>query len=353
MRAPRDQETLNVIATGDPRLIAKLHQSNHLDSKASQYVQLRLQQEVFGSSQVVIANRNSQQYVVLDAPSTSYVVSLFGPDAQALSGISSTDQHAFYFGGDVFLGRWFTRPLLNDDVRARIVEEVRRLTAGGPLIINLEGVLTKGVVGGAPAAGHVMDNRLAAPILKELHVIAAGLANNHSFDLGEDGVAQSVAWLQRDGVRPLKHMRITDMGAFRLLPLNFVGAKDVRGYPVVNGDLDRICRMRAAPPLFAFVHWGREYTSQSSEAERKIAESLTRCGVSLVIGAHSHQAASHLELVSSGKAVMDFSLGNLLFDQLSPRGSSAILEVRLFRQGTFATRLIAAPNFYELAVRSR
>jgi poly-gamma-glutamate synthesis protein (capsule biosynthesis protein) len=45
---------------------------------------------------------------------------------------------------------------------------------------------------------------------------------------------------------------------------------------------------------------------------------------------------------------MLFSLGNLLFDQTSPRGSGALLEVRVFRQGTVAARVIPVPNLFEL-----
>jgi poly-gamma-glutamate synthesis protein (capsule biosynthesis protein) len=46
---------------------------------------------------------------------------------------------------------------------------------------------------------------------------------------------------------------------------------------------------------------------------------------------------------------MVFSLGNLLFDQRGERVSSALVELRLFKQGTFATRLVPMPNLFELA----
>ena len=41
-------------------------------------------------------------------------------------------------------------------------------------------------------------------------------------------------------------------------------------------------------------------------------------------------------------------LGNLFFDQRGSRGSGALLEVRFFRQGTFAMRLIPVPNLFDL-----
>jgi poly-gamma-glutamate capsule biosynthesis protein CapA/YwtB (metallophosphatase superfamily) len=42
-----------------------------------------------------------------------------------------------------------------------------------------------------------------------------------------------------------------------------------------------------------------------------------------------------------------YSLGNFLFDQRSEQVSGALLEVTLFDQGTFFSRLIPLPNFYK------
>ncbi len=40
------------------------------------------------------------------------------------------------------------------------------------------------------------------------------------------------------------------------------------------------------------------------------------------------------------------SLGNLLFDQTQRERGGALLEVRCFEQGTFATRVIPVGNLY-------
>jgi poly-gamma-glutamate synthesis protein (capsule biosynthesis protein) len=101
--------------------------------------------------------------------------------------------------------------------------------------------------------------------------------------------------------------------------------------------------------LVAFVHWGEEYTYIGQPANYAAADALHDCGVNLIIGAHSHQAALHIEAIHGGEIQMTFSLGNLLFDQRGERASSALLELRLFKQGTFATRLVPLPNLYEFA----
>jgi poly-gamma-glutamate synthesis protein (capsule biosynthesis protein) len=225
---------------------------------------------------------------------------------------------------------------------------VLAVTDGAPLVINLEGVLLGGPVTGVGADAHVMTLEDAAPMLAALHVVAASLANNHANDLGPEGRAESVAQLRALGLAPLEHGTVTDMGAFRLLALNFVGGKLVGNAIAKPVGLDFVCGLKAAPPLVAFVHWGTEYTNSATDAEREIAERLARCGVTLVVGDHSHQASTAVEEVAGGTSQMVFSLGNLLFDQSSPRGSGALLELRVFSQGTVAARLVPVGNLFEL-----
>jgi poly-gamma-glutamate synthesis protein (capsule biosynthesis protein) len=71
--------------------------------------------------------------------------------------------------------------------------------------------------------------------------------------------------------------------------------------------------------------------------------------VAAIVGAHSHQATPALEAPQGGEYLLAPSLGNLLFDQHSPRGSGALLELRLFRQGTYAARLVPVPNLFDRA----
>jgi poly-gamma-glutamate synthesis protein (capsule biosynthesis protein) len=75
---------------------------------------------------------------------------------------------------------------------------------------------------------------------------------------------------------------------------------------------------------------------------------MQACGVAAIVGAHSHQAVSRIEAMQGGEYQLTYSLGNLLFDQKTGRSSGALLELRAFQQGTYATRLLPAPNLFEL-----
>lgn len=344
----RDQESIAVLDAGDPAGVVPLLQPAHMDSKAATWLQMTLQHDVFGAAPVVLANGNSVDYGTGADSTTSYIVAAWVKDAAAGTVFDYADQTRLFFGGDVLLGRYFL-PLLHDPKAwTAIRDALLAVTHGKPLVINLEGVLLDGPVSGVGQDAHVMTTEDAAPMLAALHVVAAGLANNHANDLGPEGRAESVAQLKTLGIAPLEHGTVTDLGAMRVLALNFVGGKLVGDAIADPQKLDWVCGVNAAAPLVAFVHWGTEYTDAATDAERAIAAKLAQCGVALVVGDHSHQASAGVEAVAGGASQMVFSLGNLLFDQSSPRGSGALLEVRVFKQGTVAARVIPVGNMFEV-----
>lgn len=344
----RDQETLNVIAAEDPAAIEGLVSSDHMDSRGAQYLQMRMQAGR-GARATVIANRNSVEYAPHASRLTSYIVSVYAEEVESFPH-SYPDQDVVVFAGDTFPGRWLTRPLAEPAIRDAVVTRVLRLTGGAPLVLNLEAVLLAEVPEGLGEHLHAAHAGLAVPILRALNVRAAGLANNHSFDLGRDGFRETVSHLERAGIRPLRHGEVVDLGPLRVASFNHVGRNDRSGFPVLrDGEVERLCRAAARPPLLAFLHWGTEYAPGIEAAEYRAARDLHRCGVQVAIGAHSHRASPRIEALEGGAYAVVPSLGNFLFDQTSRRGSGTLLEVRRFRQGTVALRLLALPNLFDLA----
>ena len=346
----RDQETLNVLAAGDPAAIVGLVQVTHTDSKASQYMQMRLQSGLLASHATVIGSRNSAAYGGAALSTTSYIVSVYTQTPEEGTQLRYDDQQVVYFGGDTFLGRLMNAPLSKAAVVEAVVAEVHKLTGGAPLIVNLEGALLHEPPEKIPDNVLVAHARLAVPILKAMNVQAASLANNHSYDLGRLAYRETISILEQSGIRPLLHNSVADLGGFRVIALNFVPGSHPDGPLVSPEALSELCRTDARPPLIAFVHWGEEYVATSAPAEYAAAAALQACGNGAVVGAHSHRASTRIEALQGGEYLMVFSLGNLLFDQRSPRSSGALLELRVFEQGTYATRLVPAPNLYELAL---
>jgi AmmeMemoRadiSam system protein B len=348
--AQRDQETLNVLSAARALGVTGLRQNLHMDSKGAQYIQMRLQAAIRASGPLVVANRNSMEYKRSSVSTTSYIVQLYGIPESMTHVPNYPDQDVRYFGGDIMLGRYMVRPFSEATVQKKVSQEIRIATQGHPMIVNLEGVLLSDPPSLVASGTHVMSTDLAGPILRSINVVAASLANNHSYDFGPVGLDETKAALRDLRITPLAHDEIVDLGPFRLLALNFIARPAIPGFPVAEVDhLEEICRRKVQPPLLAFVHWGVEFTHEPTATEYEIASQLFDCGVVGIIGTHSHQASIEIEAIHGAAQLLLFSLGNLLFDQNGKTSSGGILELRFFKQGTFSARLIPTRNFFDVA----
>ncbi len=345
----RDQETLAAIASGDPEAMLALAQPAHFDSMAAQYIQMALQAGQ-GAAPVILGNRNAHFYTSFadPGPTTSYIVTAFTTDPGEATRFDYPDQSVTLIGGDTYLGRGWWDRLTSPNGAANIAAQVRALTHDRPLILNLEGVLLPDRPAGANRAQHFMRADLALPVLTQLNLAGAVLANNHAQDFGADGAAISLSLLSEAGITALDHGEIADIGPFRVLPLTFKRGY-FRDHPVVRSteDLGAFCTLPATPPLVAVVHWGGDYVNMASPFEAEVLDALARCGVSAVVGSHSHLASTTITAHAGGALQAVFSTGNLLFDQTGPVVSGALAEIRVLETGNVALRLIPIPNLYE------
>jgi poly-gamma-glutamate synthesis protein (capsule biosynthesis protein) len=347
--ALRDQETLAALASGDPDAVLALNQPSHMDSRASQFIQMTLQRRLYNAAPVIIANRNAHEYMPGPGGTTSYVVTVFTPEPERGGRLRYPDQTVMYFGGDTYIGRGWTQPAMQASTTDWLARQITDVTAGHPFVVNLEGVVLEEQPAGANNVQHLMLARLTLPLLKKLGVTAASLANNHAYDFGEEGLAQSARLLEEGGIRALRHGTVTELGSMSVLPLTFKRSYFF-DHAVIRSvsQLKSICDLRAASPLIVLAHWGADYTAAHGPFENEALNTLANCGVSAVIGSHSHQASKTVELRSGGTLQSVFSVGNLVFDQTGADVSGSLVEMRVFRQGTIALRIIPIPNFFAM-----
>ena len=344
-----DQQTLNLIAEGDPDALSRLDQPDHLDSLASLYVQMKLQREAHGAAPVVLASENQQEHTRarLDE-TTSYMLiafGRFGPTDRP----HEPEAETYYLAGDAFFGRAMTRALTDADAAERVAEAVLSRTHGRPLIVNLEGVILPNVPESLAHMTLAMPHDLTIPWLKRLNVAAVGLANNHARDLGAPGVEETMAALDAAGIPHFGQGGRFDIGALSLVGLSDLDSSGPLYTGLITPDLlDRLAVEDATRPVVAFVHWGREYLAEPSPREKELAQEMRLRGASVIAGAHPHVADGRLAALGGGEAIMAYSLGNFLFDQPAATSSGTLLELRVFRQGTVAARLIELPNLFDL-----
>ncbi len=339
----RDQETLRVLSGGDPREVLSLSAPAHLDCRGCQYLQLRLQRQVYGAGPTVTANRNSQEYTTeLLQKTTSYIVQLYSPEALAVEGAQS-----FFFGGDAFFGRFVAKKLAAPETRQALTREILKITRGQPLILNLEGVLAAACPENPGPYTLCMAESLTLPLLAELNVRAVSLANNHSRDLGEAPYQAMRRRLVEAGIACLENRGVLNLGPFYL-----AGFTDLENQPepktalLTRQDLEGLASLKRDKPRFALLHWGREFAAAAGPREEALAACLQERGVEVIIGCHSHRAGG---LTGTRTSCRVFSLGNFLFDQTGPRVSGALLEAVFFPQGTYFLRMHPLRNLYAQA----
>jgi Bacterial capsule synthesis protein PGA_cap len=352
--ALHDQVTLNLLAAGDIEGAGRLNQPAHLDSRGSQYVHMRLQ-EHRSSGPIVLFNSNSQIYSDEYQPeTTSYVVQIFPREAprNVMPGLARS--RVVCFAGDLFIGRFFTSLLARSEIAEQLEEKLHSILRGCPLVVNLEGVFGPAKPAARAERQLVMDRALALEWLQKLNVIAVSVANNHSRDLRQREYSHTVMALREVGIAVLEHGRVADLGPFRIIALTDV---DNTAEPITNRiddtELAAIARSPARPPLVAFMHWGTEFSAEPSPRELYLTKRLAQAAVGLIVGAHPHVRSGGIRSISGGETILAYSLGNFLFDQLDARSSGAILEVRLFEQGTYFARMVEIPNFYSQARQLR
>jgi poly-gamma-glutamate capsule biosynthesis protein CapA/YwtB (metallophosphatase superfamily) len=112
---------------------------------------------------------------------------------------------------------------------------------------------------------------------------------------------------------------------------------------IVPLDITAASRLIAAAEqadlVIVSLHWGGEYQAAPSPRQRFIAQSLARAGADLIIG-HGPHVLQPVERMD--KALVAYSLGNLLFDQPYPDDChwGVILRVTLTARGNARTELL-------------
>jgi poly-gamma-glutamate synthesis protein (capsule biosynthesis protein) len=252
------------------------------------------------------------------------------------------DGTSYFFGGDTFCGRGVAKRLASPDHQETLRRQVLAKTRGRALIVNLEGVLTGRCPESSGPYTLCMAESLALPLLKNLNVRAVSLANNHSHDLGEDAYRDMTRRLAGQDIACLENGRVLDLGSFYLAGFTDVdNQSEGKIAQLTKQDLECLALLKKGKPLFAFVHWGREFGDQAGPREEALAAVLEEMGAKVIIGCHSHRAGS---LEGTKKSCRIFSLGNFLFDQEGPQSSGVLLETTFFPQGTYFLKVHPLDN---------
>ncbi|WP_278675778.1 CapA family protein [Acidaminococcus fermentans] len=195
-------------------------------------------------------------------------------------------------------------------------------------VVNLEGPLT--------TRGERQDKTFAfrgdpayVELLKDGSVEAATLANNHSYDYGNDGFWDTFQDLGDNGIMPFGYEE-SQLVPVKGIPVGLVGINALEGGAPdqLLTELEKV-KDRGARLVVVYFHWGSELETRPDEDQVYLAHMAIDQGADLVLGAHPH-VIQPVETYK-GKTIC-YSLGNFCFGGNSnPRDKDTFIYQQTFR----------------------
>ncbi|WP_143544315.1 CapA family protein [Salinicoccus kekensis] len=166
-------------------------------------------------------------------------------------------------------------------------------------------------------------------------------SNNHSLDMGAQGVERTVQMLEEadldvvgtyDGAPEERHV-IREVDGIRVAMLAFTEMLNGMEGPYTDEEVynmidviseenltEAIDAAKADDPdiILTYMHWGPEYVEEPSDYQKEYAQFLADQGVDLIIGSHPHviQRAEYLESADGeSESFVVYSLGNFISNQ--------------------------------------
>lgn len=197
---------------------------------------------------------------------------------------------------------------------------------------NLEGPIVKNPPNFGP---YSLTFAFSPEVLKGLsfsHFNLVSLANNHTNNMGKEGLKETKEFLKREKIDfvgdPINCMEdnvLLEKDGIIFLAFN-------KTFPI-NCDDEKILKLvenvknkNSQKFLITIIHWGEEYQKESSRVQRKLAHQLIDAGSDLIIGSHPHVVQEIEEY--KGKLIF-YSLGNFIFDQYFSKETQEGLGVKL------------------------
>jgi AmmeMemoRadiSam system protein B len=324
-----DGQTIKVLRQADPEELFALNQPSNLDSIAAQYVQMRLQNEFFGSKFYLLDHKNSQDYTKEKVESsTSYIVQAYLKNSSTSGGQNAV----LLFVGDLMLSRAVgTAMERRNDYNFPFSKMGTFLSDADITFGNLEGPISDR----GTEVGSIYPFRNDPKVvggLKNAGFDILSIANNHIWDYGRDAFVDTLNYLKNSGIdfvgggenfddahrgiiKEINGTKIIFLGYTDLLPRSASAGQNSAGVSYL--DMDQMIKdvgsaKNKADIVITSFHWGQEYQTKHNARQEQVAKAAIDAGASLVIGHHPH-VMQEVEKYKNG--YIAYSLGNFVFDQ--------------------------------------
>ncbi len=277
----------------------------------------------------------------------------------------STKEVELLFVGDIMLSRSVGAAMQRESDFAYPFRLIADTLASADITFgNLEGPISSR----GANQGSIYSFRADPRVIEGLRLAGfdvLSLANNHIMDWGQDALEDTITLLKENNIAPVGAGRnYEEANETKFVEINSPSAREIRVgflaytnlYPegLVAGEerpgvsdarleyvLERVAEARGqADILVVSYHWGEEYATSSSVAQREVARAIIDAGADLVVGHHPH-VVQEVEKYKDGWIA--YSLGNFVFDQSFSEETMRGLMLRVFIRDEKVSRVEELP----------
>ncbi|MDD5014326.1 MAG: AmmeMemoRadiSam system protein B [Atribacterota bacterium] len=275
----------------------------------------------------IIAHKNSIDFLNLELEeTTSYFSVVFGEkkSEEIFSGLTteafSTGTKTVLLVGDIMLDRG-VEDLMKQNSVYYPFQKISHFLRGIDIVFgNLEGPIVNNPPEFPANSLKFAFNPESIKGAHWSHFNLFSLANNHTPDMGKEGLEETKKWLRKYGIAfvgsPLSISSDNLNSSFIRDNITFLAFNQI--FPFMNKEeemMKAIKTVKSLNPdnfLIVSMHWGEEYKLINSPAQQRLAHKIIEAGADLMIGHHPH-VVQNIEKYQ-GKLIF-YSLGNFIFDQ--------------------------------------
>ncbi|MCX6738230.1 MAG: CapA family protein, partial [Candidatus Parcubacteria bacterium] len=157
------------------------------------------------------------------------------------------------------------------------------------------------------------------------------LANNHTLNMGSEGLMETKELLLESGIMtigdPLKcedNFIYKDDGVIQMA-FNKTFPNSCSDDEIAK-TIEIVKKENSDDFLIVNIHWGEEYQAKNSIYQKQTAHAIITAGADLIIGHHPH-VVQNIEIYNN--KLIFYSLGNFIFDQYFSQETQESLGVKL------------------------
>ena len=236
--------------------------------------------------------------------------------------------------GDIMLGRYVAK-LMNQYGENYPFENIQSpLKAVDAVIGNLEGPITSSTLESSSTPMQFSFAPKVARVLAENNFKILSLANNHSYNSGEDGFLDTQKNLENYSMTPVGNPYSADG---KYASIKFINGKKFAFIAFDNTNprfssstalnlITSIKKDQSDAFLITLIHWGDEYKLTENQEQQLLAHNFIDAGADMIVGTHPHVVEG---IEKYKNKLIFYSLGNFIFDQYFSEDTQNELMIKL------------------------